>query len=142
MTSSGTIIDLSDDAVPIQDISKKRKVESPRLEHVWIAYYQLEGTYDLNFEYNYSHDPKVFDKTILGVFITEKAARRCAYEACVERDLIEEDDDEDEDEKQDEDERDAGYNFERKGVFRDGSEYDAMTFSERIHIKKQEIQQK
>jgi hypothetical protein len=138
MTSSGAIIDLSDDTVGMHQVNKKRKAEGPRLEHVWIAYHQLEGTHDINFEYNYSHAPTTFDKKILGVFISQKAARRCAYEACIDNDMIEEDEDE-EDEEQDEDERNAGYNFERKGVFREGG--DRMSFNERIHIKKQEIQQ-
>jgi hypothetical protein len=101
---------------------------------VWIAYHQLEGTHDINFECNYSHAPTTFDKTILGAFISQKAARRCAYQACIDQDFIEDDEDDKDDEEQDKDERIAGYNFERKGVFRQGG--DANSFNERIHIKK------
>lgn len=138
MTSSATTLDLPYDVVRVQERRKKRKIVIPRLEHVWIAYHQLEGTHDISFEYNYSHDPTVFDKTILGIFITEKAAKRCAYEECVSLGLLDEED-EDDDEEVDIDEICADIDFEGDGIFRDGSDYDRNTFSERIHIKKEDI---
>jgi hypothetical protein len=107
MISSGVIIDLSDNTIEVQQIQSKRKAENPRLEHVWIAYYQLEPEYHCvgDFEsdrYPYSpHIPTIFDKTILGIFITQNAARECAYDHCIGKGLFgdngQEDDDDDED---------------------------------------------
>jgi hypothetical protein len=45
MSASGAVIDLSDDTMVVSEASKKRKIEHPRLENVWIAFHQLEATY-------------------------------------------------------------------------------------------------
>jgi hypothetical protein len=140
MSSFGAIIDLSKDAAGAQQMNKKRKPESSQLRHVWIAYHQLENG-EGYFENDYSdsaHMPTMFDKTILGIFITQKAARRRAYEACLDEGLICE---KLEDEEQDEDERLAGLDFEGEGVFKDCDENNRNFFSERIHIKREKIEQ-
>lgn len=139
MTPSRKTSDRHYDVVRVQERSKKRKIVIPRLEHVWIAYHQLEGTDEINFECNYSHEPTVFDKKILGIFITEKAAKRCAYVECVSLGILDEEDEEDQ--AVDLDEICADIDFEGDGIFRDGNDYERNTFSERVHIKKENIEE-
>jgi hypothetical protein len=144
MASFGVIIDLSDDTVDEEHINKKQKVEIISLEYVWIAYHQLEADYDCvgDFENDgcdYSHCPTMFDKTILGIFVTQNAAKHCAYEYCIESGLI--DDYGQRNQELDEDERNAGFDFENEGVLREGRESgNTLTFSERVHIKRERFQ--
>jgi hypothetical protein len=149
MTSSGRIIDLPDDAYDVRRVQKKRNAQSPRLKYVWIAYYQLEADYHCvgdfeNDRIDYSpHTPTMFDKTILGIFVTRKAARECAYKECLDRGLLGDDEDEDDDEEEDEEERMVECDFEDEGVLLEGSESgDVNTFSQRVHIKREKIQRK
>jgi hypothetical protein len=123
MSASGAVIDLSDDTVVAGEASKKRKIEHPRLENVWIAFHQLE----------LSDSPQKFDKTILGIFVTRKAANRCANETWLE--ISGEDENENED---DDDDDDDVPDFVSEGKFKDG-DGDVNTFSERVVVEMKTI---
>lgn len=105
MSVSNAVIDLSDDTVVVSEPSKKRKVGHERLEKVWIAFHQLEASYDCVGDFvsdrhsdHLSHNPTEFDKTILGIFVTRRAANICANEFWKEiNPNYEEDEEEDDD---------------------------------------------
>ena len=134
MSASGAVIDLSADTVVVSEARKKRKIEHPRLENVWIAFHQLEGSYDCvgDFEQEkeyISHTPTMFDKTILGIFVTRKAANRCANETWLE--ISGEDEDDDDDDVPD---------FVGEGKFIDGADSgNVHTFSERVVVEMKKI---
>jgi hypothetical protein len=138
MSASGVVIDLSDDTVVVSEASKKRKIEHPRLENVWIAFHQLEASYDCIGDFErvrgcLSHTPTKFDKTILGIFVTRKAANRCANETWLEISGEDEDDDDDDDD-------DNVPDFVGKGKFIDGADSgDVNTFSERVVVEMKTI---
>jgi hypothetical protein len=144
MASFEVIIDLTDDTVDEQHVNKKQKVESTSLEYVWIAYHQLEADYDCvgDFENDrccYSHFPTTFDKTILGIFRSQNAAKHCAHEYCIESGLI--DDCGRENRELDEDDPNAGFDFEDEGVLLEGRESgNTLTLSQRVHIKRERFQ--
>jgi hypothetical protein len=146
MSASGSVIDLSDDTVVVSEPSKKRKIEHPRLENVWIAFHQLEASYDCigDFENDracLSHTPTMFDKTILGIFVTRKAANRCANEIWLEISGEDENENENEDEDDDDDDDDIDVpDFVGKGKFIEGSDSgDVNTFSERVVVEMKTI---
>ena len=137
MSLPGAVIDLSDDIVEISEPSKKRKVENPVLEKVWIAFHQLECSYDCigDFEKErryLSHVPTMFDKTILGVFVTRGAANKCANEYWRDNHG---DDDEDDD--------DSDVDFVGEGKYYDGADSgNVNTFSERVVVEMKTITNK
>ena len=131
MSFSGAVIDLSDESVVVSEPSKKRKVEHARLEKVWIAFHQLEASYDCvgdfvnDHQACYSHTPTMFDKTILGIFVTRRAANICANEHWKEINP-----------NYDEDDDDDVPDFAGEGQFIDGSDSgDVNTFSQRVVVE-------
>ena len=138
MSLPGAVIDLSDDTVVVSEPSKKRKVEHARLEKVWIAFHQLEASYHsvgdfVNDRHSdcLSHNPTEFDKTILGIFVTRRAANICANEHWrgINHDY-------DEDEDEDDDDDDDVPDFVGEGQLIDGSESgNVNTFSQRVVVE-------
>jgi hypothetical protein len=138
MSASGAVIDLSDDTLVVSEARKKRKIEHPRLENVWIAFHQLEATYHGVGDFSddrgcLSHVPTMFDKTILGLFVTRGGANRCANETWLNIRG-------DEDENDDDDDDDNCPDFVGEGKFKDGVDSgDVNTFSERVVVEMKKI---
>ena len=133
-------IDLSNDSAVATFESKKRKAECPQLENVWIAFHQLEGGYECVGDYEtqgscYSHNPTMFDKTILGIFVTREAANKCANEHWwqIKGNYDNEDDDDDD--------YDDVPDFVGEGKFIDGQGPggDVNTFSQRVVVEMKRI---
>ena len=138
MSSSGTFIDLSNDSAIATVESKKRKAERPQLDNVWIAFHQLEGNYECVGDYEthgscYSHNPTMFDKTILGIFVTREAANKCANEYWWQ--IKENDEDEDDDDNDD----DPDFVGEGKFIDGQGLHGDVNTFSQRVVVEMMRI---
>jgi hypothetical protein len=107
---------------------------------VWVLIHQLEsGGYGCIGDSSYtrgimSHEPETFDATILGIFWSREEANRKALEFWIANEIGGDDDDDDED--------DQVFDFVGEGRFIDGAESsgNTLTYSERVFVKRHEIQ--